>query len=83
VQVVLSNGCGYVLSRSDHFFDAQTELIHALAEDESHGQAAVGRGTQEIELPLVDVELTEKSSNSQLIEDYWYWFWNWRFDPKI
>ena len=41
------------------------------------------RGIQEIELPLADVELTENSPNSQLIEDYWYWFWNWRFDPKI
>jgi hypothetical protein len=41
------------------------------------------RGEQEIELPLVDVELTEDAPNSRLIEDYWYWFWNWRFDPKI
>jgi hypothetical protein len=41
------------------------------------------RGTREIEVPLADVELTESTPNSQLIEDYWYWFWNWRFDPKI
>jgi hypothetical protein len=41
------------------------------------------RGQQAIELPLVDVELTESAPNSRLIEDYWYWFWNWRFDPKI
>jgi hypothetical protein len=41
------------------------------------------RGTQEIELPLADVELPADAANSQLIEDYWYWFWNWRFDPKI
>lgn len=41
------------------------------------------RGTQEIELPLADVELTEVAANYRLIEDYWYWFWNWRFDPKI
>jgi hypothetical protein len=41
------------------------------------------RGTQEIELPLADVELPADAANSQLIEDYWYWFWNWRFDPRI
>ena len=41
------------------------------------------RGTQEIEVPLVDVELSENSPNYGLIEDYWYWFWNWRFDPQI
>jgi hypothetical protein len=41
------------------------------------------RGTQEIEVPLADVELPEDSPNSGLIEDYWYWFWNWRFDPQI
>lgn len=41
------------------------------------------RGTQEIELPLADVEIAPGSPNSQLLEDYWYWFWNWRFDPKI
>jgi hypothetical protein len=43
----------------------------------------VRRGTQEIEVPLADVELNEKSLNYRLIEDYWYWFWNWRFDPQI
>ena len=26
-------GGGYILSPSDHFFDAQTELIHAFAEE--------------------------------------------------
>lgn len=41
------------------------------------------RGTEEVEVPLADVELAENSTNSQLIEDYWYWFWNWRFDPRI
>jgi hypothetical protein len=41
------------------------------------------RGTQEIEVPLADVELGEQSQNYRLIEDYWYWFWNWRFDPRI
>jgi hypothetical protein len=41
------------------------------------------RGTEEIEFPLADVELTESDPNSRLIEDYWFWFWNWRFDPRI
>ena len=41
------------------------------------------RGTQEIEVPLADVELKEDSPNYRLVEDYWYWFWNWRFDPQI
>jgi hypothetical protein len=41
------------------------------------------RGSQEIELPLADVELKESDVNYRLIEDYWYWFWNWRFDPQI
>jgi hypothetical protein len=41
------------------------------------------RGTQEIEVPLADVELKEHTPNYRLVEDYWYWFWNWRFDPQI
>lgn len=41
------------------------------------------RGTQEIEVPLADLELGESAPNYRLIEDYWYWFWNWRFDPQI
>ena len=41
------------------------------------------RGSQSIELPLAEVELTKDSPNGQFIEDYWYWFWNWRFDPRI
>jgi hypothetical protein len=41
------------------------------------------RTGQESELPLADLELTENSPNSQLLEDYWYWFWNWMFDPQI
>jgi hypothetical protein len=41
------------------------------------------RGTQELELPLTDVELREGARNQRLVEDYWYWFWNWRFDPRI
>jgi hypothetical protein len=41
------------------------------------------RGTQEIELPLSEVELNESAPSYRLVEDYWYWYWNWRFDPQI
>ena len=40
-------------------------------------------GQQEVDLPLVDLEVTDEGPNAQQIEDYWYWFWNWRFDPRI
>jgi hypothetical protein len=43
----------------------------------------VRRGTQELEVPLADVELPGNALNSRFIEDYWYWFWNWRFEPMI
>ena len=33
----------------------------------------------EVNLPLVELEVRQDSSNFQLIEDYWYWFWNWRY----
>jgi hypothetical protein len=36
------------------------------------------KGTFEVNLPLVELEVPQESPNSQLIEDYWYWFWNWR-----
>ena len=36
------------------------------------------KGQFEINLPLVELEVSEDSPNYQLIEDYWYWFWNWR-----
>ncbi len=36
------------------------------------------RGKYEVNLPLIELEIPEDSSNFQLIEDYWYWFWNWR-----
>jgi hypothetical protein len=41
------------------------------------------RDDEELEIPLVDLELPEESSNGRLLEDYWYWIWNWRFDPVI
>jgi len=40
-------------------------------------------GHQQLELPLVDLEVADDGPNAQKIEDYWYWFWNWRFDPRI
>ena len=32
----------------------------------------------EVNLPLVELEVSGDSPDFQLIEDYWYWFWNWR-----
>ncbi len=32
----------------------------------------------EVNLPLVELEISQNSLNFQMIEDYWYWFWNWR-----
>jgi hypothetical protein len=31
-----------------------------------------------LKLPLIELELSPNSPNSQLIEDFWFWFWNWR-----
>jgi hypothetical protein len=36
------------------------------------------KGKYEINLPLIELEVPDDSSNLQFIEDYWYWFWNWR-----
>jgi hypothetical protein len=36
------------------------------------------KGTFEVNLPLIELEMSEDSSNFQLIEDYGYWFCNWR-----
>ncbi len=36
------------------------------------------KGKYEINLPLVELTVSDDSPNFQLIEDYWYWFWNWR-----
>jgi hypothetical protein len=41
------------------------------------------KAEQELEVPLVDLEVDDQNPNFQLIEDYWYWIWNWRFDPRI
>jgi hypothetical protein len=52
--------------------------------DAEHGLLCrVRRGSEEIDVPLVDVEIQGNTSNSCFIEDYWYWIWNWRFDPQI
>ena len=32
-----------------------------------------------VNLPLVELELSDDNPNFQLIEDFWYWFWNWRY----
>ena len=36
------------------------------------------KGTFEVNLPLIELEVPDDSPNFQFIEDYWYWFWNWR-----
>jgi len=36
------------------------------------------KGTFEVNLPLVELEVPQGSPNFQWIEDYWSWFWNWR-----
>jgi hypothetical protein len=32
----------------------------------------------EMNLPLLELEISQDSPDFQMIEDYWYWFWNWR-----
>ncbi len=32
----------------------------------------------EVNLPLVELEVSQNNPDFQMIEDYWYWFWNWR-----
>ena len=32
----------------------------------------------EVNLPLVELEVSKDIPEFQEIEDYWYWFWNWR-----
>lgn len=64
-------------------------VVAVLDPQDSRGHEDTGllcrvlRGSEEVEIPLVDLELPEESPNSQLLEDYWYWIWNWRFDPGI
>jgi len=36
------------------------------------------KGKYELNLPLIELFVPQKSPNFQLIEDYWYWLWNWR-----
>jgi hypothetical protein len=36
------------------------------------------KGKYEVNLPLIELEISEDSPDFQLIEDYWYWFWNCR-----
>ena len=36
------------------------------------------KGKYEVNLPLIDLCLTEGSPQQELIEDYWRWFWRWR-----
>ncbi|MBN2294271.1 MAG: hypothetical protein JXM70_17720 [Pirellulales bacterium] len=36
------------------------------------------KADHEVDLPLVELEVSQDSPNFQIIEDYWYWLWNWR-----
>jgi hypothetical protein len=36
------------------------------------------KGKYEINLPLIELEVAQNSSNFELIDDFWFWFWNWR-----
>ncbi len=40
--------------------------------------STISKGKYEINLPLIELEVSDDSPNFQFIEDYWYWFWNWR-----
>jgi hypothetical protein len=69
---------------------SQVQVIALLDPDKNPGQdeysgliCRILKVEQEIEVPLVDLEVDEEHPNFQLIEDYWYWIWNWRFDPRI
>jgi len=36
------------------------------------------KGNFEVNLPLIELQIPDDSSDFQLIEDYSFWFWNWR-----
>lgn len=36
------------------------------------------KGDFEVNLPLIELDVSADDPNFQAIEDYWYWFWNWR-----
>lgn len=40
------------------------------------------KGTYEVNLPLIELEVAHDTSNFHLIEDFWYWFWNCRQDTS-
>ena len=64
-------------------------VVALLDPEEASGHEADGlvcaahEGSQQRDLPLVDIEVEADHPNYQLLDDYWYWFWNWRFDPRI
>ena len=37
------------------------------------------KGTCEINLPLIELEIPHDSPNFQFIDDYWFWFWFWNW----
>jgi hypothetical protein len=38
----------------------------------------VRKGTHEVILPLIELDLPSHSPNHELVENYWNWFWHWR-----
>lgn len=38
----------------------------------------IRKGTFDVNLPLIELDVPRESPDFQLIEDYCYWFWNWR-----
>jgi hypothetical protein len=36
------------------------------------------KGRFEVNLPLIELYISDDSLNLQLVEDYGFWFWNWR-----
>jgi hypothetical protein len=36
------------------------------------------KGTYEINLPLIELQVVRGNPNFQLIDDFRFWFWNWR-----
>lgn len=60
-----------------------TALLDLEEGDEEEGlRIAAFDGTDELVVPLAEVEVDSRGPNRQLVEDYSSWFWNWR-EPGI
>jgi hypothetical protein len=38
----------------------------------------VRKGKFEVNLPLIELELSANDPNFHRVENFWYWFWHWR-----